>query len=290
MIEAKSLVVYWQSKSHNTRTIHEKLVARFDENALSYSSVTNWLRRLQLGEDIFEAGIHPDKPSDGFIDFEILTGLTAFPFHSVRTLARTLKLPRSTRWDHLNKGPFVVKHLRWIPHRLEDEAKRVRVTMAKGLLQNLQQARHQGWRYFLTDDESWFFDATDFERMWLPDRAIPQSRPQTIISTPKVIVSIFWSPIGFPVITTLPPRAKFSACYFCHDIIPQIVEGMPFDLAISPRKLMLHVHHASRHRARKSRYCIDRFRIHPIDHPPYSQNLVPSDFYQFGKLNGTLAG
>jgi hypothetical protein len=134
MIEAKSLVVYWQSKGDNARTIHEKLVARFDENQPAYSSVTNWLRRLQLGEDIFEVGLHPGKPSDGFVDFEMLTELTAFHFHSMRTLAHTLKLPRSMIWDHLNKRPFVVKHFRWIPHRLEDEAKRVRVTNECGFL------------------------------------------------------------------------------------------------------------------------------------------------------------
>jgi hypothetical protein len=32
-----------------------------------------------------------------------------------------------------------------------------------------------------------------------------------------------------------------------------------------------------------------RFRIHPIDPPQYSMDLAPSDFYLFGKFNGTLA-
>ena len=115
MIHANCLVVYWHSKGHNARTIYEKLVARFHEEASAYLSVTNWLRRLGFGENILEPGSHPGKPSDGLIDFEILTELTAFRFHSVRTLARTLKIPRSTVWDHLQKGRFVVKHLRRVP-------------------------------------------------------------------------------------------------------------------------------------------------------------------------------
>jgi hypothetical protein len=96
MNDAKCLVVYWHYKGHNRTTIYEKLVTSFHDKAPTYLSVTNWLRRLAFGEDIREGGSHPGKPSDDLVDFQILTELTAFPFHSVRTLARALKIPRST--------------------------------------------------------------------------------------------------------------------------------------------------------------------------------------------------
>jgi hypothetical protein len=112
MIHANCVVVSWHSKGHNATTIYEKLLARFHEEAPADSSVTDWFRRLGFGENILEPGSHPGKPSDGLIDVEILIELTAFPFHSVRTLARTLKIPRSTVWDHLQKERSVVKHLR----------------------------------------------------------------------------------------------------------------------------------------------------------------------------------
>jgi hypothetical protein len=142
------------------------------------------------------------------------------------------------------------------------------VTIAEGLLRDLQQERHQGWRSFLTGDESWFFCVTDFERMWVPEGQMPQSRPRTIISTPKVMVSIFWSPVGFPVITALPPKTSFSSAYFCDHIIPKIVERLPFDLVQSPRKLASHMNNASLHCARPWRQCLKKFRIRPIDHSP----------------------
>jgi histone-lysine N-methyltransferase SETMAR len=162
--------------------------------------------------------------------------------------------------------------------------------MTNALLEHLYQAWHQGWCYFVAGDESWFFYTTDFERMWLPEGAMPQSRLRMIISTPKVDVSIFWSPIGFPVITAFPPKAKFSVECFCGDTIPKIVKGMPFDLETSPRKLMLHMDNASSHRTRESINCLDRFRIRPIDHPPSSPDMATSDFYLFGKLKEPWAG
>jgi hypothetical protein len=131
--------------------------------------------------------------------------------------------------------------------------------MTESLLKNLRQARHKGWRSLLRGDESWFSYATDYERMWFPEGAISQSRPSTIISTPRVMVSIFACPLGFPVITRLPPRTKFTAAYFCGDIIPKVIEGMPFDLATSTRQLMVHMANATRDPAWGSITCLKRF-------------------------------
>jgi histone-lysine N-methyltransferase SETMAR len=108
---------------------------------------------------------------------------------------------------------------------------------------------------------------------------MPRSRPWVIVSTLKVMVSIFWSPVNFPVITALPSKSKFSSAYFCDKIIPKIVDGMPFDLAKSPRKLILHIDDTSPHRARASCEYLKKFRRRRIRHPPYSRDLAPSDFY-----------
>jgi hypothetical protein len=48
------------------------------------------------------------------------------------------------------------------------------------------------------------------------------------------MVSTFWCPLNFSVITALPPRTKFTTAYFWRDITPKIVEEMPFDLVNSP--------------------------------------------------------
>jgi hypothetical protein len=102
------------------------------------------------------------------------------------------------------------------------------------------------------------------------------------------MVSIFWSPLGFPVTTVLPPRTIFTAASFYGDIIPKIVDGMSFDLANSPRQLILQMDSATPHRAPESITCLKKFRIRQIDHPPCSPNLVPSGFYLFGRLKGAL--
>jgi hypothetical protein len=47
------------------------------------------------------------------------------------------------------------------------------------------------------------------------------------------------------VITALLPRTKFTAADLCGAIIAKIVEVMPFDVAKSPRQLMLRMDNAT---------------------------------------------
>jgi hypothetical protein len=159
------------SRELSLHSVHAALVVRFCEKAPAYASMMNWLRRLHFSEDIFEPGIQSGKLSDDLVGFKILMKLTVFPFHSVRTLVRTLKIPRSATWDHLQKGPFVAKHVRWVSHRPNDITRRGLVTTAESLFQDLRQARHQGWRSFERMMSrgsfiSWIMNKSGFLREW----------------------------------------------------------------------------------------------------------------------------
>jgi histone-lysine N-methyltransferase SETMAR len=111
-----------------------------------------------------------------------------------------------------------------------------------------------------------------------------------MVSLQKVMILVFWFPLGFPVITVPLRRAKFTAAYFCGDVIPKIIEGMPFDLTDSPRQLMMHMNNVTPRRAREWITRLRKLRICLIDHPPYSPDLAPSGFYLFGKLKDALVG
>jgi hypothetical protein len=104
------------------------------------------------------------------------------------------------------------------------------------------------------------------------------------------VVSIFWCPFGFLVIAAFPPKTKITAAYFCNDIILKIVEEKPFDLANSPRQLMLHMDNVTPRRAQELITRLKEFRMHSIAYPPYSRDLVPSDFCLLGRLKSALAG
>jgi hypothetical protein len=153
MLKEKSLVICWHSEEYDANAIHRKLVAHFEDGAPRYSTVTKWLRRLVCGDDILESVERKGKESDSLVDFKILRALAAFPFHSVRTLASLLKIPRQTIYDHLQSGNFTVKYLRWVLHTLDDCTKQACVEMANSIMNMIDEARRQSSRYFVTGDE-----------------------------------------------------------------------------------------------------------------------------------------
>jgi hypothetical protein len=69
-----------------------------------------------------------------------------------------------------------------------------------------------------------------------------------MIGSPKAMVTIFWSPLGFRVIQALPPRVTFTPEFFFDAILPHIVAAKP--LGDPGRRLVLHLDNASRHGAR----------------------------------------
>jgi hypothetical protein len=100
ILKKKNPVIYWYSKDWDANAIYRKLVTHFGDGAPEYSTVTKWLRRLVCGDDILEPVERKGKESDSLVDFNISTALTAFPFDSVRELASSQKIPRSTIYDH----------------------------------------------------------------------------------------------------------------------------------------------------------------------------------------------
>jgi hypothetical protein len=86
--------------------------------------------------------------------------------------------------------------------------------------------------------------------MWLPQGEKAPTKAKHIIAEPKVMIIIFWSPLGFPVIDALPAGEKFRARYFCDNIVPQIAKQRSLDARQNRgRRCVVHIDNATRHRA-----------------------------------------
>jgi hypothetical protein len=123
MLKEKSLVIYWHFKDCDANAMHRKLVTHLADCAPRYSTVAKWLSRLVCGDDILEPVERKGKESQGIMDFKNLIAPAAFQFHSVRTLASSLKILRSTISDHLQAETFIVNHWKCVPHTLDESEK-----------------------------------------------------------------------------------------------------------------------------------------------------------------------
>jgi hypothetical protein len=101
---------------------------------LGYSTVTRWLREAQLDQFSETAvDLREDAKVDE-IDEDILSALEVPTISSVRDIAQLTRLARSTVHWHLTRSlGFLVRHLRWIPHVLTDEQKRIQASNSEQL-------------------------------------------------------------------------------------------------------------------------------------------------------------
>jgi histone-lysine N-methyltransferase SETMAR len=194
-------------------------------------------------------------------------------------------------WRHLRTAGYVVRNLHRVPHTLSPAQKAQRVAMATELQQVVRLAKYRNWHYVLTGGESWFYFAIDHDQMWVPEGAQAPTRPRRTIASAKRMLTVFWSPLGFPLVEILPKGEPFNAGYFCLKILAGIVEHRPVETAEDmTREMVLHYDNAIPHTARLSSDYMNHNRLKRAPQPPFSPDLAPSDFYLFGKLKTALMG
>jgi hypothetical protein len=87
------------------------------------------------------------------------------PNASLRTIAETRSISPETVGTQMSRAGWTLKTLRWIPHELTCELKRVRLTMCVQAHPNLRAHTHNNWRHLAAGGESWFYYADGRDRI-----------------------------------------------------------------------------------------------------------------------------
>jgi hypothetical protein len=178
------IVAYLSLRGISPREIHDDIVATLGRDAMSYSSVTRYLREAQLPPSKPEP--HPADVQRDLDDSDqaILSALEDSPFASVRQLSRLTHLPSTTVYRRLTQSlGFVARHLRCVPHALSDAQKGKRVNLSRRLVQMPEVQRDRAWHDIVTLDESWFYLSTHYKFVCLQgDEKVPERELYTIES------------------------------------------------------------------------------------------------------------
>ena len=157
------------------------------------------------------------------VDYLIKNTVDEEPFLSIRQIAKKTGIPKRSIYIRLtNYLGYVSKHLKWVPHLLSELQKQNRVTISIDLLRILEKAQRQGWKYFVTGDESWFYLCYDYERQWVLSGEKPDVRAKKLISSEKVMITVFWNPNQIALVDALPKGERFNASYYTSNILEKL--------------------------------------------------------------------
>ena len=146
---------------------------------------------------------------------------------------------------------------------------------------------------FLTQDECWvyhFEPETKRQSMqWKHSSSPAPKKAKVVSSAGKVIASVFWDAKGIVFIEYLQKGETINGEYYAKllkELRQAIKSKRPGKLT---KGVLLHQDNAPAHKSLVAMSAVHDCGFELIDHPPYSPDLAPSDYFLFPNLKKHLA-
>lgn len=285
--------------NEDTHTIIAKLLFIFDEEMITESRVRFWLREFHAGRTRFWDLQHSGRPRSGRSDDNVeavMGALTESRNKTVSQISLELDLKHTTVHRILRKDLLLFKKCaKFVPKILTQENKDRRVRICR---YNLGRARLEG-RFFhniITGDESyihiWDPGNKEATREWLAKDEDHAQKPLQWRGgrNSKCLLIVFFDWRGivhheYHRHTTIngPLYRQILECLFQsiqHRRTHQWRAGT----------FILHDDNARPHRSDPVLQFLHGRHARVLDHPPYSPDLAPADFFLFPRVKKELRG
>jgi histone-lysine N-methyltransferase SETMAR len=127
-------------------------------------------------------------------------------------------------------------------------------------------------------------------KQWTEADCSAPKKARFVPSARKVMASVFWDAEGILFIDYLKKGKAITGEYYCN-ILTRLDEKMYEQKpGLQKKKIIFHQDNAPAHKSVLVMGKLRDLHYELLEHPPYSPDLAPSDFYLFPKLKIFLAG
>jgi [histone H3]-lysine36 N-dimethyltransferase SETMAR len=214
---------------------------------------------------------------------------------TVRKLASTFGVTKNTIHRTLRKDlNLSKKSARWVPKLLTDEMKMERVRTSEALLAMVRRRSLAVLDNVVTMDESAVsFHTPETKRQsmqWLPKGQPGPIKAKVHATRTKQMVLCFFDSKGL-IYTNYVPRGTTVNANYILDALGRFMKIFKQKRPITAQQdWFLHWDNAPVHSAAVVQDWLAARGVQVLQHPPYSPDLAPADFFLFPKLKNHLAG
>lgn len=190
---------------------------------------------------------------------------------------------------------LVKKSARWVPRLLDDDQKKERVRCSTEFLNRVSELGESFVRNIITMDESAVAlhtpETKQRSKQWLPKGTPGPLKAKVQASRDKVMILAFFDCEGMIYTRIAEKGAKINSDYMI-----ETVRLFLRRLRQKRRELydsgdwLLHWDNCPIHKSRVVSEFIQEMGIKLLQHPPYSPDLAPADFFLFPKVKDALSG
>ena len=183
---------------------------------------------------------------------------------------------------------------RWVPKQLTEQHRLNRVASARQFLERFDQEGEQFIDSIVTGDETWvahYTPETKRQSMQWRHTSSPSAKKfKSVISSRKIMASVFWDRKGILLIEFLPQGETINALRYCETLkkLRRAIQNKRRGM-LTKGVCLLH-DNARPHTANVTTHLLDSFGWDIIGHPPYSPDLAPSDYHLFTSLKMFMSG
>ena len=183
----------------------------------------------------------------------------------------------------------------WVPHLLTDEQKQSRVKLASQVMEKYDKCDPRHLEEIVTGDKTWIYhfqpDSKGKNKVWVSfegDRPVNARHCKT---SNGMLYAIFFDSKGPVLQIPVPKRSSVTGKFYRESVLTQLVD---FYQKRRPRASfrgikLLHDNPPAHKSATVQEY-LKESGLGVLDHPPYSHDLSPCDFWLFPRLKEMLAG
>ena len=183
----------------------------------------------------------------------------------------------------------------FVPHLLTDEQKRSQVTLASRVIKKYDKCAPRCLEEIVTGDETWIYhfqpDSKAKNKVWVSsegDRPVIAHRCKT---SNRMLYAIFFDSKGpvlqIPVTKGSPVTGKF----YRESVLTRLVDFYQKRRPCTGVQGIKLLHdNAPAHKSATVQEYLKESGLDVLDHPPYSPDLSPCDFWLFQRLKEMLAG
>ena len=297
-IEARTNIKFLVKLGWRNSQIIDALQQVYGDNALKKSTTYKWITRFRSGRDVVEDDPRSGRPS---------TSVSEKNIDAVRNLieedrrittelvADTLNISVGSAYTILVENLGLSKlSARWVPKLLRPDQLQTRAGLSTATLNKWDEDPEAFLDRIVTGDETWLYQYDPEDKIqskqWLPRGGSGPIKAKSERSRGKVMATVFWDAKGILLVDFLENKRTINADYYTRvlrKLAKIIAEKRPGKLH---RRVLFHHDNAPAHGARKTQAVLCEFRWEIIQHPPYSPDLAPSDFFLFPNLKKSLKG
>ena len=178
---------------------------------------------------------------------------------------------------------------RWVPHLLTDEQKQSRVRLASQVIEKYDKCDPRCLEETVTGDETWIYhfqpDSKAKSKVWVSsegDRPVTAHRCKT---SNRMLYAIFFDSKGPVLQIPVPKGSSVTGKFYRESVLTQLVDFYQKRRPrIGVRGIKLLHDKAPAHKSTTVQEYLKESWLNVLDHPPYSPDLSPCDFWMFPKL------